>query len=73
MSYTRGHNTSSNQQPESFAYKNSVFNFVGVLTRTERLASSNFCHLLITSANSLDPAHDQQNVNPNLDLNPLTL
>ena len=31
------------------------------------LASSNFSHLLITFANSLDPDQDQQNVGPDLD------
>ena len=31
-----------------------------------------FCHLLVTLANSLDPDQDQQNVGPDLDLN-LTL
>ena len=32
-------------------------------------ASHNFCHLLITYANSLDPDQDQQNVGPDLDQN----
>ena len=37
------------------------------------LASSDFCHLLKTFANSLDPDQDQQNVGPDLDPNCLTL
>ena len=36
-------------------------------------ASSGFCHLLITLANSLDPDQDQLNVGPDLDPNSLTL
>ena len=32
-------------------------------------ASGNFCHLLITFANSLDPDQAQQNVGPDLDPN----
>ena len=30
--------------------------------------SGNFCHLLLTFANSLDPEQDRQNVCPDLDL-----
>ena len=37
------------------------------------LASSDFCCLLITFANSLDPDQDQQNVQPDLEPNRLTL
>ena len=37
------------------------------------LASSDFCHLLITFANSLDPDQDRQNVCPGLDPNHLIL
>ena len=37
------------------------------------LASSDFCHLLKTYANSLDPDQDRQNVGPDLDSNCLTL
>ena len=37
------------------------------------LASSNFNHLLIAFANSLDPDKDRQNVSPDLDPNHLTL
>ena len=37
------------------------------------LASDDFCHLLITFANSLDPDQDRQNVGPDLDPNCLTL
>ena len=37
------------------------------------LASSDFCPLLITFANSLDPDQDQQNTGPDLDQNRLTL
>ena len=36
------------------------------------ILSSNFCCLLITFANSLDPDQDQQNVGPDLDPNCLT-
>ena len=32
-----------------------------------------FCHLLITFANSLDPDQDRQNISPDLDPNCLTL
>ena len=35
-------------------------------------SSGDFCHLLITFANSLDPDQAQQNVRPDLDLNCLT-
>ena len=35
-------------------------------------AIDNFCHLLITFANSLDPDQARQNVGPDLDLNCLT-
>ena len=35
-------------------------------------AGGNFCHLLITFANSLDPDQAQQNIGPDLDLNLLT-
>ena len=35
-------------------------------------ASSDFCHLLITSANSLDPDQARQNGRPDLDPNCLT-
>ena len=37
------------------------------------LASSDFCGLLKTFANSLDPDQDRQNVGPDLDPNCLTL
>ena len=37
------------------------------------LASSDFCRLLITFANNLDPDQDRQNVGPDLDLKYLTL
>ena len=36
-------------------------------------ASGDFCHLLITFANSLDPHQDRQNVGPDLDPNCSTL
>ena len=36
------------------------------------LASGNFCHLLITFANSFDSDQDRQNVGPDLDPNCLT-
>ena len=35
-------------------------------------ASGNFCHLLITYANSLDPDQAQHNAGPDLDPNCLT-
>ena len=38
-----------------------------------KLASSDFCRLLITFTNSLDPDQDRQNVGPDLDSNCLTL
>ena len=37
------------------------------------LARGNFCHLLITFANNLDPEQDRQNLGPDLDPNCLTL
>ena len=37
------------------------------------LDSGDFCHLLITFANNLDPDLDRQNVGPDLDPNCLTL
>ena len=37
------------------------------------LASGNFCHLLITFANSLDPDQDGSSVGPDLGPNRLTL
>ena len=37
------------------------------------LASGDFCCLLITFANRLDPVQDRQNVGPDLDPNGLTL
>ena len=37
------------------------------------LASDDFCPVLITFANSLDPDPDRQNVGPDLDPNHLTL
>ena len=37
------------------------------------LASNNFCNLLITFVNSLDPVQERQNVGPDLDSNCLTL
>ena len=37
------------------------------------LASDDFCHLLITFANRLDPNQDRQNVGSDLDPNRLTL
>ena len=36
-------------------------------------ASSNFCHLLIASANDLDQDQDRENLGPDLDSNCLTL
>ena len=37
------------------------------------LASDDFCHLLITFTNSLNPDQDRENVGPDLDPNCLTL
>ena len=37
------------------------------------LASRDFCHLLITIANSFDPDQGQLNLDPDLDPNHLTL
>ena len=39
------------------------------LTVNYFLARGDFCHLLRTFANSLDPDLDRQNVGPDLDLN----
>ena len=41
--------------------------------RNGRMVSSDFCGLLITYANSLDPDQDRHNVGPDLDPNHLTL
>ena len=43
------------------------------LNFTPFLLAANFCHLLITFANSLDPDQDRQNVGRDLDTNRLTL
>ena len=43
-----------------------------VLYLTLLSTSGDFCHLLITFANSLDPDQAQQNVGPDLDPNCLT-
>ena len=43
------------------------------MSANSSLASGDFCRLLITFANSLDPDQDQQNVGPDLDPNCLTL
>ena len=37
------------------------------------LANGDFCRLLLSFANNLEPDHDQQNVGPDLDPNCLTL
>ena len=42
------------------------------LEKGDYLASGNFCHLLKTFANSLDPDKDRHNVGPDLDPNFLT-
>ena len=41
--------------------------------RKERHSGSDYCHLLITYANSLDPDEDPQNEDPQNDPNHLTL
>ena len=44
-----------------------------VLCLNSFLANGNFCHLLITFANSLDPDQDRQDVGPDLDSSCFTL
>ena len=48
-----------------FTSKVNILNFI--------LASGDFCRLLITFANSLDPDQDKQSVGPDLDPKRLTL
>ena len=43
------------------------------ITFNSFLANGDFCRLLLTFANSLDPDQDRRNVGPDLDLNSLTL
>ena len=43
------------------------------MTFNSFLACGDFCHMLITFANSLDPDQDRRNVGPDLDPNCLTL
>ena len=52
-------------QPQNPEFKNNPENF--------HPYSRDFCCLLITFANGLDPDNDQQNVSPDLDPNHLTL
>ena len=47
--------------------------YLGNMVINTLLASTDYCCLLITVANSLDPDQDQQNVGPDLDPNCLTL
>ena len=42
-----------------------------IISCSSFLASGDFCHLLITFANILDPDEDSQNVGPDLDPNRL--
>ena len=49
------------------------YSFIIVYDSLSFLASDNFCCLLITFPNSLDPDQDRQNVGPDLDPNRLTL
>ena len=44
-----------------------------ILTNNSFLAKRDFCRLLITFTNSLNPDQDRQNVGPDLDPNCLTL
>ena len=48
-------------------------NFKGGNSFNSLPASGDFCHPLITSANSLDPDQDRKNLVPDLDPNRLTL
>ena len=48
-------------------------NYMWVFCMNSFLASGDFCNLLITFENSLDPDQDWQNVGPYLDPNCLTL
>ena len=43
-----------------------------VLIPNSFLANGDFCHLLITLTNCLDPDQDRHNVGPDMDLNSLT-
>ena len=46
---------------------------IGRIRVNSFLASGDFCHLLITFANSLDPDQNGQDVGPDVDPNCLTL
>ena len=46
---------------------------IGALRVNSDLDSGDFCHLLITFSNSLDPDQDRHAVGPDLDPNRLTL
>ena len=43
-----------------------------MIGHSKQVLTSNFCYLLTTFANSLDPDMGLQNVHPDLDLNRLT-
>ena len=47
--------------------------FLGALRVNSLLASCDFCHLLLTFANSLDPDQDRQKIGADLDPSSLTL
>ena len=55
---------------KAFCSRN-IFNFC--FLSSSFLAGDDFCHLLITFANSLDPDQDRQYVGPDLDPNRLSL
>ena len=55
----------------SLSYFSSFFQLK--IQYTSFLASSDFCHLLVKFANSLDPDQDRHNVGPDLDPNCLAL
>ena len=54
-------------------YTNFCFPVNSFLANFGNFCGGNFCGLLITFANSLDPDQDRQNVGPDLDPNCLTL
>ena len=56
-----------------FCFKNLTVSGLVPSLVSNFLASGDFCCLLITFANSLDPDQDRQDVGPDLDPNCLTL
>ena len=59
--------------PSGFLSKLSEFSNAYVCNFNSFLVNNNFCGLLITYANRLEPDQDRQNVGPDLDPNCLTL